>query len=59
MIEFNIRFCNFRDQETKIFSSPFDIDVEQTQLSLQIIVIELQENFELTTKIRDISVAVS
>ena len=57
--EFNVRFQDFRTQEVslKIFASPFDVDVETAPLSLQMVLIDLQENFNLKMKARDISLS--
>lgn len=57
--EFNTRFRDFRGQEAnlKIFSSPFDVDVEQAPLSLQMELLELQENSDLKLKMKEISLS--
>ncbi|XP_051784546.1 general transcription factor II-I repeat domain-containing protein 2-like [Erpetoichthys calabaricus] len=54
--EFNTRFCDFKNQEAnlQIFSCPFDVDVELAPLSLQMELIELQENLVLKSKFNDI-----
>ena len=57
--EFDVRFQDFRAHEVslKIFASSFDVDVETAPLSLQIELIDLQENSNLKTKARDISLS--
>ena len=47
----------FQKVENKIFASPFDVDVETAPLSLQMELIDLQENFNLKMKARDISLS--
>ena len=55
--EFISRFQDFRSQETnlRIFSSPFDITVEEAPEELQMELIELQGNEDLRRKMRDYS----
>ena len=55
--EFSSRFQDFRSQETNllIFSSPFDINVDQPPEELQMELIELQGNEDLKREMRDCS----
>ena len=55
--EFISRFQDFRSQETnlRIFSSPFDFNVDQAPEELQMELIELQGNEDLKREMRDYS----
>ena len=55
--QFRNRFRDFRAQEMnlKIFSSLFDINVEQAPPHLQMELIELQEDSDVKSKIKDVS----
>ena len=56
--EISCRFQDFRSQETnlRIFSSPFDINVDQAPEELQMELIELQGNEDLKREMRDQSI---
>ena len=55
--QFGTRFRDFRTQELnmKIFSSPFDADVQQAPPHLQMELIEVQEDSDLKAKMKDVS----
>ena len=55
--EFDHRFQDFRSQESSLhmFSSPFDVNVEQAQEEFQMELIELQGNDDLKRDKKDYS----
>ena len=58
--QFGTRFRDFRTQELnmKIFSSTFDADVRQAPAHLQMELIDIQEDSDLKSKMKDVSLTV-